>query len=139
MIDFFNEDVDIPVIDYKSIKKWIKGIIMNYGFKTGDIAVIFCSDKFILEYNNKYLSHNYFTDIITFNYNVGKVISGDLFISVDTVRSNSIEYSVLETDEFLRVIIHGILHLLGYNDKTEDEILVMREQEAKALVLYPFP
>jgi probable rRNA maturation factor len=139
VIDFFSEDVDIPNLDYKLVKKWIKTVIETNGFKASDISIIFCSDKFLLEYNRKFLSHDYLTDIITFNYNIGKKISGDLYISIDTVKKNSVEYAVLETDEFLRVIIHGVLHLLGFNDKTEDEILIMREQEAKALVLYSFP
>jgi probable rRNA maturation factor len=136
VINFFNENVDYPNVDYRSVKKWITTIIEIKGFKTGAISIIFCSDIFILDYNIRFLSHNYFTDIITFNYNNKNKISGDLFISVDSVKRNAIDYNVNENEEFLRVIIHGILHLIGYNDNTDEECLIMREQEAKALNHY---
>jgi probable rRNA maturation factor len=139
VINFFSENVETPKIDKKSVKKWINDIIKIHDYKMGDISIIFCDDNFLLEYNVKYLNHNYFTDIITFNYNNAKTISGDLFISVDTVKRNSIEYNVENKIEFLRVIIHGILHLLGFNDQSNEEVLLMREQETKALSLYTFP
>jgi probable rRNA maturation factor len=133
VIEFYNENIDLPKLSFPSIKKWIKITIDSCKHKTGDISIIFCSDDYLLNLNQTYLNHDYFTDIITFNYNKNKIISGDIFISVDTVRLNAIELNVTEQDEFLRVIIHGILHLLGFNDQNEDEIKEMRYSENIAL------
>lgn len=136
MINFFNEDVDLPALSFPAIKKWIKKTIESYNFKTGDISFIFCSDDYLLKINQSYLNHDYFTDIITFNYNIDKVVSGDIFISVDTVRINAVEFNATEQDEFLRVIIHGILHLIGFDDQNEDQILEMREKENIAIEIF---
>lgn len=136
MINFFTENVKKPKLNYLIIKKWIKNVIESFDRKAGNISIIFCNDSFLLEYNQKYLQHNYFTDIITFNYNESNKISGDLFLSVDTIKSNSIEYNVTEEEEFLRVIIHGVLHLIGFNDHTDEEISQMRLMEKKSLELY---
>jgi probable rRNA maturation factor len=136
VINFFTENVKKPKLNYLIIKKWIKNVIESFDRKAGNISIIFCNDSFLLEYNKKYLQHNYFTDIITFNYNESNKISGDLFLSVDTIRSNSIEYNVTEEEEFLRVIIHGVLHLIGFNDHTDEEISQMRLMEKKSLELY---
>lgn len=95
----------------------------------GDINVIFCSDRYILDVNVKYLGHDYFTDIITFDYCEGTVLSGDLFISVDSVRENAIYYGTEFEDELNRVLIHGVLHLIGYDDHTEEQIAQMRNKE----------
>jgi rRNA maturation RNase YbeY len=136
VINFFNENIERPSIDYKIVKQWIKYVINYHEFKTKDISIVFCSDDYLLDINRKYLDHDYFTDIITFNYNNKLQISGDLFISIETVKKNAADYNVTENDELLRVIIHGILHLLGFNDQTEIEISLMREQETIALELY---
>jgi len=136
VINFFNEDVDLPALSFPAIKKWIKKTIESYNFKTGDISFIFCSDDYLLKINQSYLNHDYFTDIITFNYNIDKVVSGDIFISVDTVRINAVEFNATEQDEFLRVIIHGILHLIGFDDQNEDQILEMREKENIAIEIF---
>jgi probable rRNA maturation factor len=133
VINFFNEDIVLPKLPFSAIKKWIKTTIATFEFKVGDISVIFCTDDYLLKINQTYLNHNYFTDIITFNFNFEKVVSGDIFISVDTVRLNAVEFNVSEQDEFLRVIIHGILHLLGFNDQIEIETLEMRRQENIAI------
>jgi len=133
VINFFNEDIDLLQLPFPIIKRWIKNIIANFDHKTGDISFIFCSDNYLLNINQSYLNHDYYTDIITFNYNFDKVVSGDIFISVDTVRLNAVEFNVSEQDEFLRVIIHGILHLLGFNDQIEIETIEMRLQENKAI------
>lgn len=138
MISFYNQNVEKPKINFQSVKKWIKTIIENFGYKTGNISIIFCSDNFILEYNIKFLNHNYFTDIITFNYNESNKISGDLFISIETVKKNADIYNVTENQEILRVIIHGVLHLLGFNDQQDEDILEMRKQESAALEQYTF-
>ena len=95
----------------------------------GDINIIFCSDNYILDVNMKYLQHDYFTDIITFDYCEKKVLSGDLFISVDSVRENSVYYGTEFEDELNRVIVHGLLHLIGYDDHSEEDVKVMREKE----------
>lgn len=136
MINFFNENIDLPLLPFPAIKRWIKEIIESYSFKTGDISIIYCSDDYLLKINQTYLNHDYYTDIITFNYNINKKISGDIFISVDTVRVNAIEFNVSEQDEFLRVIIHGILHLIGFDDQNEDQIREMREEENCAIEIF---
>ena len=97
--------------------------------RVGDISIIFCSDNYILDVNQQYLQHDYFTDIITFDYCEGDRISGDLFISVDSVRENSIEYNTDFADELNRVIVHGVLHLIGYDDHCDEDITVMRKKE----------
>jgi probable rRNA maturation factor len=136
VIDFYSENIDLPKLTFPAIKKWIKSTINSFNCKTGNISIIFCSDDYLLKLNQSYLNHDYFTDIITFNYNKGKNISGDIFVSVDTVRFNAADYNVSEQLEFLRVIIHGILHLLDFNDQNENELKEMRFQENKALEIF---
>lgn len=136
MIQFYYEEISSPEFNASKVKHWIKSIINIHKMQTGDISFIFCSDSYLLNINREYLSHDYFTDIITFNYNEGTKISGDIFISVDTVCKNSIEYEVTLHDELLRVMIHGILHLIGYNDSTSNESEEMRKQENIALQCY---
>ena len=97
--------------------------------RIGDISIIFCSDNYILDVNQQYLQHDYFTDIITFDYCEGDRLSGDLFISIDSVRENAVEYGTEFEDELNRVIVHGILHLIGYDDHSEDDIAEMRTKE----------
>ena len=115
---------------------WLKTVAESEVRRLGNISVIFCSDNYILDINNRYLQHDYFTDIITFDYTEKNKISGDLFISVDSVRENSIEYGTAFEDELHRVIVHGILHLIGYDDHTEEEVRVMRAKEDYYLSLY---
>jgi len=115
---------------------WIKEISSIHKKKVGDISIIFTNDSYILEINKQYLKHNYFTDIITFDYSNKDIIVGDIFISVDTVESNAQRFNTTFNDEILRVIIHGILHLIGFNDKIDEEQKEMREQENKSLELY---
>ena len=103
--------------------------------RIGDVNIIFCSDNYILDVNLKYLQHDYFTDIITFDYCENNVLSGDLFISVDSVRENSVFYNTEFEDELNRVMVHGILHLIGYDDHTEEDQKVMREKENYYLYL----
>ena len=97
--------------------------------RLGDVCIIFCSDNYILDVNMKYLQHDYFTDIITFDYCEGNYLNGDLFISVDSVRENAIFYGTEFTDELNRVIVHGLLHLIGYDDHSESDIAMMRQKE----------
>ena len=128
-IEIFYEDIQPFNLHKKVIKKYIKQLIINEIYKLGEVSIIFCSDNFLLDINKEYLNHNYFTDIITFNYVEDTTISGDLFISVDRVRENAREYKTSFEKELFRVIFHGVLHLIGYNDKTKEEQKVMREKE----------
>lgn len=135
MINFFNEDIEFPDIDISSYIKWIGKIINQYNYTTGDINYIFCSNKYILQINKKYLNHNYFTDIITFNYNENNIINSDIFISIETVNENADCYNTTFYNELSRVIIHGILHLIGFDDKTKEDQAIMTQKENEALSL----
>ena len=125
----------MPAIKKRENNAWIKKVAADYGKKIGEIAYIFCSDDKILEVNRQYLHHDYYTDIITFDYTEDDVISGDIFISLDTVKSNSEEQGTEYDEELHRVIIHGILHLCGINDKGEGERAIMEAAENKALAM----
>lgn len=134
-ISYQTDDVKMPAIAKRDVTTWIKAIAGTYGKKAGEIACIFCSDEKILEINRTYLQHNYYTDIITFDYTKGNKISGDLFISVDTVATNAERFKSTYDEELHRVIIHGILHLCGMKDKEPGEREKMEEAENKALSL----
>ena len=135
MITYQTEDIKMPSIKRREISEWIKSVAASYGKKVGEIAYIFCSDEKILEVNRQYLEHDYYTDIITFDYTEGSRIGGDLFISLDTVRTNAEQFNQPYERELHRVIIHGILHLCGINDKGPGERELMEEAENKALGL----
>lgn len=135
MISYQTEGIKMPAIKRREISKWIKAVAAGYGKKTGEIAYVFCDDKKILEVNNEYLGHDYYTDIITFDYCEGDIINGDIFISLDTVRSNSELVGTTYEQELYRVIIHGILHLCGINDKEPGEREIMEAAENAALSL----
>jgi rRNA maturation RNase YbeY len=130
-------DVPFPEIKRRAISCWVKHIIAFYEKRTGDINYIFCSDDEILRINKQYLNHDYYTDIITFDYTENDIISGDLFISLDTVKSNAEELGTDYQEELHRVMIHGILHLCGFKDKTTEEGKLMRKREDEALLLLP--
>lgn len=133
MISYQTEGIKMPAIKKRYNNAWIKSVASSYGKKVGDIAYIFVNDDKILEVNKEYLHHDYYTDIITFDYTEDNVISGDIFISLDTVRSNSVEQKTEYENELYRVIIHGILHLCGINDKGPGEREIMEAAENKAL------
>ena len=135
MISYQSDGIKMPDIKKRDTSAWIKKVAATYGKKCGDIAYIFCDDEKILEVNKEYLQHDYYTDIITFDYSEGDTISGDLFISLDTVRSNSEQLGVEYEQELHRVIIHGILHLCGINDKGEGEREIMEAAENSALAM----
>ena len=142
MISYQTEGVKMPAIRRRDISAWIKAVAATYGKRVGDIGYIFCNDEKILEVNRQYLQHDYYTDIITFDYSddallTGKkdTISGDLFISLDTVRTNAEQQGTTYDEELHRVIIHGILHLCGINDKGPGEREIMEREENKALKL----
>jgi len=134
MIVYNSDEIVMPRFPKRKISKWIKATALKYNKRVGDISYIFCSDKKILVINKKYLNHNYFTDIITFDYSEENIISGDIFISIDTVKSNSQKYETEYINELYRVIIHGILHLCGVNDKSHEQRIVMEENENIALL-----
>ncbi|MDH6305988.1 putative rRNA maturation factor [Parabacteroides sp. PF5-5] len=136
-ISFHTEDAKLPSIKKRIVQNWIKTIATNHQKKTGDIAYIFCSDEKILEVNKEYLQHDYYTDIITFDYTEGDTISGDIFISLDTVKSNSETFNTSYMEELHRTIIHGVLHLCGINDKESGEREIMELNENKALEVLP--
>ena len=129
MITFQTEDIEMPAINEEQVREWIKAVAASYGKRVGPISYFFCSDQRILEVNLEYLQHDYYTDIITFDYCEGNRLSGDLFISVDSVRENALFYGTEFSDELNRVMVHGLLHLIGYDDHTEEEQKTMREKE----------
>lgn len=133
MITYQTEGVEMPNIKKRETTAWIKAVAETYGKKVGEIAYIFCSDEKILELNRQFLQHDYYTDIITFDYCEGNRIAGDLFISLDTVRTNAEQFDAAYDTELHRVIIHGILHLCGINDKGPGEREIMEAAENKAL------
>jgi rRNA maturation RNase YbeY len=135
VISFIEEGVKSKLTNRRVIKKWISEVANSYGFNVGNLCYIFCDDEYILNVNREYLQHDYYTDIITFDYVIENTVSGDMYISVDTVLSNSKIYSSSYIIELHRVIIHGVLHLCGLKDKTHDDELKMREAEDKALLL----
>lgn len=128
-IDIFFEDISPFETNQDFIKNQLQQLIIEEGKEPGDISVIFCSDDYLLEMNKKHLQHDYYTDIITFNYVEDLLISGDLFISADRIKDNAAKFDVAFLEELYRVIFHGVLHLIGYNDKTEAEQKVMRQKE----------
>lgn len=146
MISFQTDGVEMPCIDKDKVREWIGTVVATFGRTVGTLGYVFCSDEKILEVNNRFLGHDYYTDIITFDYCRGTLVSGDMYISLDTVRTNS-EQFVKEYDtmrfgsayesELHRVVIHGVLHLCGINDKGPGEREIMGENENRALALFP--
>ena len=135
MITYNTDGVKMPSIKKRENTAWVKAVAASYGKRVGEIAYIFVDDEKILEVNRQYLGHDYDTDIITFEYCEGDVLSGDLFISLDTVRTNAEQVGATYEEELHRVIIHGILHLCGINDKGPGEREIMEAAEDKALAL----
>ena len=133
MIFYTTENVKAPKLEKRKTNVWIKTVAEKYDKKIGEIAYIFCDDAKILEVNKTYLQHDYFTDIITFDYCEGVVLNGDIFISLDTVRTNAQEFGVTFDNELHRILIHGILHLCGQEDKTPEARLEMTRKENDAL------
>ena len=139
MITYTTEDVKMPVFPKRKTSAWIKRVAALHGKTVGDIAYIFCSDEKILDVNRMYLQHDYYTDIITFDYSEDDMISGDLFISLDTVRTNAEKFAVAYDSELYRVIIHGVLHLCGIDDKAPGARAVVERYENEALQLLDTP
>lgn len=135
MIRFLNEMTDMPDINKVELTNWIRQVASTYEKTVGEIGYLFCDDEKILEVNRTYLRHDYYTDIITFDYSTGSVVSGDIYISVDTVATNALQYKVSFKHELHRVIIHGLLHLCGFDDTTPELRKRMTELEDEALRL----
>lgn len=135
MITYNADGMKMPNIRKRTVSAWIKAVAATFGRKVGEIGYMFVDDEKILEVNNEYLGHDYYTDIITFDYDEGDTISGDLVISLDTVRTNAEKFGKDYNEELHRVIIHGILHLCGINDKGPGEREIMEAHENKALAL----
>ena len=133
MITYNTDGVKMPKIKRKDTTAWIKAVAQTYGRKVGEVGYMFVNDEKILEINNEYLGHDYYTDVITFDYDEDDVVNGDIVISLDTVRTNAELFDKAYEDELYRVIIHGILHLCGLNDKGPGEREIMEKAENKAL------
>lgn len=135
MITYNAEGIRMPKIRKRETTAWIKTVAASYGLKVGDIGYMFVNDEKILEVNREYLGHDYYTDIITFDYDETDTINGDIVISLDTVRTNAVKFGKSYEEELYRVIIHGILHLCGINDKGPGEREIMEAAENKALAI----
>ena len=138
MLEIVFEDVDAVSFEHSSILDWYSKVANQEEKVLGDLTIIFCSDDYLLEVNREHLDHDYYTDIITFDYSDFPIVSGDLFISVDRVKENATDFNVSFEHELHRVIIHGFLHLCGYFDKTNEDELLMRSKENQALCLIGF-
>lgn len=136
-ITYLAQQIELPKFNQLAVNEWIKQVAHNHGRVVGPLTYIFCSDDRILEVNRQFLKHDYFTDIITFDYSSHKRISGDIFISVDTVKSNAELFQRAYNEEFMRVVIHGVLHLCGINDKGPGEREIMEAHENDALAILP--
>lgn len=132
---FFYEEVDFKLNNEQKTQSWVEQTVINENKTLGEINYIFCSDPYLLEINKEHLNHDTFTDIVTFNYCEGNIISTDIFISVDRVKENALTFNTLFDNELHRVIIHGILHLVGYDDKSDSEKKIMRAKEDFYLTL----
>ncbi|MCY2686530.1 rRNA maturation RNase YbeY [Salinimicrobium sp. TH3] len=135
IINFYSEN-DFELEKVSSFKSWVKNVISSEGKKTGEISFIFCDDEYLLEINQKYLDHDTYTDIISFDASVGNILNGDIFISTERVSENADSYEVEFPEELKRVIIHGVLHLCGYKDKTPEEEKIMREKEEEKMKMF---
>jgi len=129
MIELFFEDVLEFNLSVDDTNIWLTGVCVSENKFLGDVNIIFCSDEYLLQMNIEHLNHDYFTDVITFDYSEFDSISGDLFLSIDRVKENALDFNTIFNHELLRVIVHGVLHLLGYKDKSEEDILLMRSKE----------
>ena len=135
-IFFSNEHVDFALLESERVKKWITHVVRARGKRVGEVNYIFCDDAYLLEVNRTYLDHDTYTDIITFDYVAGNIVSGDIFISIERVRENARLFDTSFEHELHRVLIHGILHLLGQGDKSEREAKEMRNLEEECLKIW---
>jgi rRNA maturation RNase YbeY len=138
MLEINFEGVGDVDLSFEKLQTWLVNVCNNESKILGDLSLIFCSDDYLLEINQQHLNHDFYTDIVTFDYCVEDVISGDLFISVDRVMENAVSFNVSFLHEMHRVIVHGVLHLCGFKDKSSEEEVVMRGKENQALLLLGF-
>lgn len=136
MIEVLSQNVEKPVLDWEKVEQWIVEVAQRLGRRVGALTYIFCDDERILEVNRQFLNHDYYTDIITFDNTTGRLIRGDMFISLDTVATNADSVEATYDEELMRVIIHGVLHLCGINDKGPGEREIMEVHENEALKLW---
>lgn len=136
MIDFQTSNVEMPRLDFGKVCRWLEMVAASHSRRTGNINYLFCSDADILEANVKYLGHDYYTDIITFDYSRRDRIAGDIYLSLDTVASNAVKFRKEYDDELRRVIVHGVLHLCGIDDKGPGEREIMEKAEDAALAIW---
>lgn len=129
MISYNSQDISFEFKGKRANNAWLKQVVLSEGKTLGEVSIVFCSDDYLLGVNKQFLKHDYYTDIITFDYCEGSTVSGDLLISIDTVRANASAYGVSFLEELRRVMVHGILHLLTYDDHCESDIAVMRSKE----------
>ena len=134
MIHFTNDNIDMPNIDFPQVERWIKRTAAQYGFSVGELNYIFCDDEKILAVNREFLQHDYYTDVITFDYTTRTRVNGDIYISLDTVASNAQQLGATFLHELHRIIIHGLLHLTGQADKTPETKAQMTAKEEDALL-----
>ena len=132
----FNYETEFTLENETLFSDWISRVILSENKKEGDINYVFCDDEYILEINKQYLDHDYYTDIISFDYSVGNELHGDVFVSVERVKENATDFDVTFDEELKRVIIHGILHYIGYKDKSEEEELLMRQKENEKIAMF---
>ena len=132
----FNYETEFELADEEVFSNWISQVILSESKKEGDLNYIFCDDEYILKINKQYLNHDYFTDIISFDYSIGNELHGDIFVSVERVRENSVDFNTAFDEELKRVIIHGVLHYCGYKDKSEEDELIMREKENEKIQMF---
>ncbi|MEL6810893.1 MAG: rRNA maturation RNase YbeY [Bacteroidota bacterium] len=135
MVEFFSEN-DFNVAEDERIARWISKIVSHHGFDEGDLIYVFCNDDYLHQLNMKFLNHDTYTDIITFDYSMGKMVNGEIYISTERVLDNAQQFGVSFEEELRRVMIHGILHLCGVKDKTQEEEKEMRALEEEALNMF---
>jgi rRNA maturation RNase YbeY len=132
----FNYEIEFELSNEEHFSNWISEVILSESKKEGDINYIFCDDDYILEINKQYLNHDYYTDIISFDYSVGNELHGDIFVSIDRVKENAFDFNVTFDEELKRVIIHGVLHYCGYKDKSDDDEVLMRQKEDEKIKMF---
>lgn len=135
-VSFHKESIAFRLANARALKAWVKSVVETRKKKLGDVAYVFCSDEYLLQMNQEHLKHDYYTDIITFDYTEGDIISGDLFISIDRVKENALKEAVDFDTELRRVMIHGILHLLGLKDKKKEDQVAMRLAENQSIAAF---
>ncbi len=132
----FNYELEFQLENEEQLSLWISNVITSENKKEGDINYILCDDEYLLEINKQYLNHDYYTDIISFDYSIGNELHGDIFVSIERVRENAMVYEVTFDEELKRVLAHGVLHYCGYSDKTEEEELMMRSKEDEKIKMF---